>query len=219
MDAPYIERNRAIKRARETRERRGVPPDGRVEDLLQLVEADGLPVVIDDFGEAVDGAYVPAGPTAFLNGERPLVRQRFTLAHELGHHVLRHGRSVDAPGYVHATQDLAEVCANAFAAELLISRSAAHAWPAAATLEDVVTMAAHFGVSAAAALIRLQTAKCAPDDAEELHARIAALEHLPLYAELALPEREDSLALAVRALPRIPPRFAGSAGALGLLRP
>lgn len=226
MDPWYIEKNRAISRARAARERLGVPPDGRVDDLLATVEADALPVVVADLGAGVDGAYVPSGPTVFVHGERPLVRQRFTLAHEYGHHVLGHRRSVDAPGYL-ASAQLEEQCANTFAAELLITRAAARAWGARhpqalrrCTLEDVVGMAAHFGVSASAALIRLQTAGLAPDAARcaALHAEIAEHLHLPLYVALGLAELEDGLAAAARSLPRIPAAFAGSAGARELLR-
>ena len=48
-------------------------------------------------GNGVAGAYLVRRdqPFVFLNGKQAVQRQRFTLAHELGHHRLRHAAVVD----------------------------------------------------------------------------------------------------------------------------
>lgn len=230
---PAHQLNVARKRARETRERHGIPALGPVPDLVTLAEdGPGVPVVITDLPDAVDGAYLPgaAGATIFLNARRPVVRQRFTLAHELGHHVLGHARSVDDAQALAADgggQPLDERCANAFAAELLIPPAAASAWVSARlpgarlpeTVEDVVRFAAAFGVSAAMGRIRLRTARLiAPEHADAVLAALAAQEHLALYDDLEeLPVLDDTLARSASGEgSRVPPAFAGSVGALRL---
>ncbi len=224
--------NIARKRARLTRERHGIAATGPVPDLVQLAEQRlHLPVVVGALRGDVDGAYLPsgAGATVFLNGRRPLVRQRFTLAHELGHHVLGHGSSVDDARALAGDggaggQAMDERCANAFAAELLIPPDAARAWVAQAgadpaALETVVRFAAQFGVSAPMACIRLRTAKLV--DADTASALLAAMDdhaHLALADTLEdLPELGDTLArVAADGGTRVPAVFAGSVGALRL---
>jgi Zn-dependent peptidase ImmA (M78 family) len=64
-----------------------------------------------------------------VNSAHPLVRQRFTIAHELGHHALHPGRELilDVPVRVNlrdktssTASDIEEIEANAFAAALLM---------------------------------------------------------------------------------------------------
>src|SRR5688500_11979055 len=101
---------------------RGVPGEEQpVPDLLALVEqGHGVPVAVLALGAGVAGAYLrrPRGALILLNGTEPAPRLRFTLAHELGHHVLRHGQSVDTPASLAAPARPVEVEANRFAAEL-----------------------------------------------------------------------------------------------------
>lgn len=227
--------NIARKRARLTRERHGIAPLGPVPDLVELVEARlHVPVVIGALHGDVDGAYLPddsgAGATIFLNGRRPLVRQRFTLAHELGHHVLSHGSSVDDTHALEGDgwaggQAMDERCANAFAAELLIPPDAARAWVTEAdadpgALETVVRFAAAFGVSASMACIRLRTAKLLDADrAATLLAAMQEHEHLAFADTLKvpLPALADTLAAVwADGGTRVPVAFAGSVGALRL---
>ena len=86
---------------------------GPIENLTALVEACGIIVIGADFEDVdVDGLTIrPIGlrPIILLNRNRPACRQRFSLAHELGHVVLHsyHSESM-------------EVEANRFAAELLM---------------------------------------------------------------------------------------------------
>jgi Zn-dependent peptidase ImmA (M78 family) len=87
------------------------------------------------FGDAApDGMYLYDGQDALIvvNASKPAQRQRFTLAHELGHHELHRVRGpmrvidVDAPDSYAAdgTKDPDEVAANAFAAHLLLPATA-----------------------------------------------------------------------------------------------
>ena len=73
-------------------------PAGPVRNLVREVEAAGGVVVAHDFGTPdVDGIGMRAPalpPLVFLNADKPTDRQRFTLAHELGHLVM-HGYPSD----------------------------------------------------------------------------------------------------------------------------
>ena len=65
----------------------------------------------------------------FLNGDQPVQRQRFTLAHELGHHRLGHAAVVDGVEEVDGkSDDPLEQQANAFAGEFLAPDQALRAW-------------------------------------------------------------------------------------------
>jgi Zn-dependent peptidase ImmA (M78 family) len=227
--------NRGAKRAREARaELRlgGDPPP----DLLDAVERAGAHVVLLELDPRVAGAYVPRGPLVVVNGRQPLVRQRFTLAHELGHHRMCHGAVVDGPHAIAGGdgRDPREVAANAFAAELLLPRAAVAAWGerqvrGAVTLEHVVLLAHEHGVSARTARIALARAGVLAGTAREraLDGEIAAGMHVRLERWLGLVPRPDGLADAAAALPWIPSALrytalgdylAGAIGADGLAR-
>ena len=63
---------------------------------------------------------VATQPFIFLNGAQAVQRQRFTLAHELGHHRLGHAAVVDGVEQVEGGSDEPlEQQANAFAGEFL----------------------------------------------------------------------------------------------------
>ena len=72
----------------------------------------------------------PGLPLLLVNGRQALSRQRFTLAHEFGHHRMGHATVVDEQAAISGklTHDRNEVCANAFAAEFLLPRDAVAAW-------------------------------------------------------------------------------------------
>src|SRR3712207_2497521 len=98
------------------------------------------------------------------NGREATTRQRFTLAHELGHVRCGHAPAVD----VDTIADLAnrtdplEVQANAFAAELLLPRAAVQtAFDHPPRLDELVELAARYGVSPYVALFSLGPAKVA----------------------------------------------------------
>lgn len=69
------------------------------------------------------GAYKrhEAAAGIIINSQHPLTLQRFTAAHEYGHHVLGHQASADDESRImHRSQDLQEVAAQAFAGEFLM---------------------------------------------------------------------------------------------------
>lgn len=111
--------------------------------------------------EAISGLLVQLddGPLIVFNGKRPHGRQRFTVAHELGHFLLGHSRefhvdlssplgSEDRPGY-HRRQEKA---ANTFAANLLMPEEWVREHSSKGTIESV---AVRFQVSEIAMGYRL----------------------------------------------------------------
>jgi Zn-dependent peptidase ImmA (M78 family) len=201
-----------------------VPADEPLARLLALCEERAaLPVVCLDLGQGAAGAYLRRGghAFAFVHGLEPAVRQRFTLAHELGHHRLGHGLSIDsAAALAGRSRAPHEVQANAFAAELLAPRAAVIRWaqeragPLRVDLELVVRLGAAFGVSAKAARVRLQTAGLLTDFSriDRLDEEIDEGLHLELRDLLGVRGLTgDDLADASRVLPRIPDAARGSA--------
>src|SRR5690349_10782900 len=94
--------NVGAKRARETRELLGLDPVAPVACVLTLVDsAFGLPVVIAALPEGVAGCAWRDGDRAVLwvNGTDAPVRQRFTLAHELGHLRCGHDGAIPVETY------------------------------------------------------------------------------------------------------------------------
>lgn len=155
--------------------------------LLERIEDDRAPLARDPLAELpsrmgvqvrlrpvaardglcpVDGAYVPGPPaTIFIGQSASPGRQRFTAAHELGHHLLE--REVDLALQVAELPDrgrvdvIEQVC-NAFAAELLMPAASV---PADVTAsgphpQDIVDYANAQQVSRSAAAARL--APCLP---------------------------------------------------------
>jgi hypothetical protein len=80
-------------------------------DVFAIARASGLTVTVGAFDHA---GLLRDGTVIEVPSRDPLSRQRFTVAHELGHATLRH----EVP------EDRIEVEANAFAAELLLPRPA-----------------------------------------------------------------------------------------------
>lgn len=143
-------------------------------DVEEVARQRGLQVVPHDLGEGVSGALFIDGGVATIgyNPHHHDVRQRFTIAHELGHYEL-HARSsplfVDR-GFVVAYRDgrsstgevLKERQANAFAAALLMPadaiREAIQDFELDLTAEDEVSLrplAQRFGVSVQALTFRI----------------------------------------------------------------
>ena len=207
--------NRGAKRAREARADLGYTREGPLPDLLEAVEArGGAHVVVLELPEGVAGAYSGRThcPLLFVNGQQALSRQRFTLAHEFGHHRMGHGTVVDDQAAIsNRSGEPNEICANAFAAEFLMPRDAVAAWGRAnvrgtASLEDVLLMATDFGVSAQAARYALETAGVLDDDrrCRQIDDEIAADLHSQLAQQLGLEPLHDQLSDAAGRLPRIP---------------
>jgi Zn-dependent peptidase ImmA (M78 family) len=194
--------------------RLGTPVDEPLPDVLALVEqGHGVPVGVLALDPALAGAYLrrPRGALILLNGIDSAVRLRFTLAHELGHHVLQHGQSVDTHAGLSRPVRQMEIAANRFAAELLAPVPAVRAWLAERQVEvvglvEVVELAARFGISAPAALFRLQAAGALRDRAraDRIREEIEENAHLELRHRLRLPDFEDGLAAARERMPRLP---------------
>jgi Zn-dependent peptidase ImmA (M78 family) len=135
-------------------------------DIFRVV--DDLPDLLAAYGqfEAADGVYIKTPSTAVMvvNVDRPAVRQRFTTAHELGHHVL-HGQAVgeltieDPDVYVMA-KGPREQEADAFAAYLLAPDDGLQALVAQRQVTPAVVaqVVAKFGVAWPTAVYRLHNA-------------------------------------------------------------
>jgi Zn-dependent peptidase ImmA (M78 family) len=104
-------------------------------DVEAIVRSLGIHLVHEKLDDELSGmAFVAAhGKYIVVNSSHHINRQRFTIAHECGHHVLhedylKQGVHVDKgilkrDPLSSAGVDLKEVAANAFAAELLMPRS------------------------------------------------------------------------------------------------
>jgi len=217
--------NRGAKRAREARAALGLDPAAPLHCLLSVVEERaGHPVVVTAMPGDVAGACFSDGGRAVLwvNGSRSqsIPRQRFTLAHELGHAWCGHDGSVEVDTFATLsgrTSSPLEVQANAFAAEFLVPRAGLdEVVTRAPTLEDTVVVATHFGVSAIMVLYRFkQLALVTEERAGQLEAEIEEGLHLKLTAELDLRPRRDRLA-RIEHLPYLSPALDGTALAAAL---
>ena len=217
-----LDRNTGAKRARQARADLGYTREGPLPDVLEAVEdKGGVHVVVLDLPAGVAGAYVarPECPLVFVNGHQALSRQRFTLAHEFGHHRMGHASVVDEQRAISGqSHDPNEVRANAFAAEFLMPRDAVSAWGCeqvcgAVSLEHVLLLACEYGVSAQAARYALQNADVLTDArrAKQLDEEIAAELNVELAQRLGLQASHDQLADVAGRLPRIPSALRSSA--------
>jgi Zn-dependent peptidase ImmA (M78 family) len=126
-------------------------------DLNKIFEKLGLKYIELNDPEGIDGAIIeienkPA--IAYLNKARPIPRQRFTLAHELGHIFLKHSRrdlydAEEVRGMGEGQDEHAkppkEKEADAFASELLIPYDKLKRYQA--DLKDIDKLAGIFRVS------------------------------------------------------------------------
>lgn len=138
--------------------------DGPLCDLQTLVERGGLLAFSLDLGPSIiDGGYVrvrEAG-VALINGTADSGRRRFTLAHELGHHLLADEYTPDFG--LGSTRSEREALINAFAIHLLMPRSSvSQRWnDLSADIDDVrrrlIVIAAEYRVSWTAAISQAVT--------------------------------------------------------------
>ncbi len=125
--------------------------NGPVADLTDLIEKSGVIIFWCDFGYAlVDGVSLKIPglpPCIFLNKDRPADRQRFSLAHELGHLVMHR----QASGTM-------EDEANAFASELLMpAESVTSSLRGGLSLAELARLKRVWRVSMQALLVRAKT--------------------------------------------------------------
>lgn len=85
-------------------------------------------------------------------------RARFTIAHELGHHVMEHGNRFrdNAGSFSAINYDPVEVSANRFAAELLMPYAVVERFVKDEGITDVAVLADRFDVSQVAMRYRLK---------------------------------------------------------------
>src|ERR1700687_1766381 len=85
----------AAKVALEYRVRNGLPLDAPC-DIYELIVRQGVDLHFMDV-KSLEGFYLSDGTSGQINvcAYRPAGLQRFTAAHELGHHVFGHGSSFD----------------------------------------------------------------------------------------------------------------------------
>lgn len=221
-DAPVGEGELAAEQARQSL---GLGLDAPISVLDAVEEQAGVPTCIQSFTDEIAGLMYQRRGRAYLfvNGDHPVVRQRFTLAHEYGHVAMGHSARVESATAMHS-KDPQEVQANAFAGAFLAPRQAVRNW--AQRHEDldvglgmVVRMSAFFGTSAEASRIRLDlSGVVSKTDSERLKRQIARQEHLGLLGSFGLQGFVDALsrlrrdvASGARTLPRLPSQLVGAA--------
>ena len=214
---PTYDTNFGAKRAREARERFGLGDSSSVPCVLTLAETDvQLPVIVGRLPDHIAGALWRNGVGAivWVNAAQSLERQRFTVAHELGHVGCRHAdTTVDTTATISGrTHDPREVQANAFAAELLAPRVGVKGLiERDPGLEDLVRLAAHFGISTVAALYRCSTLGLVSDRRyAQLRREIDEELHREVWAYLQPETVHDALS-QIEDYPRLPDSLAGSA--------
>jgi Zn-dependent peptidase ImmA (M78 family) len=164
--------------------------------------------------DGIAGAYWVSQnvPFVLVNGDHPVERQRFTLAHEFGHHRLGHGNQVDQQ-VAFGTSSPLEVEANAFAASFLmppaaIAKTLADLDQPQVTFDVLITLAGLFGVSAKAMRIRLETLReLKPQQIAQFDAMIEAKEHHDRAGRLGVSPVTDSLTFAKQEGGRLPPQM------------
>ena len=104
-------------------------PDGAKVPVFDMIEDRGIWLSFQPLDRLL-GLYQRVGDTAgiAINLARPLAMQRFTAAHELGHHELGHESHTDDEATIeNYSADPQELQAQTFAASLLMSESAVEA--------------------------------------------------------------------------------------------
>ena len=134
--------------------------DGKLPvDVAAIAKAAGAAVIADStITESGLFCFEENTPVIRYNWADASVRQRFTIAHELGHFLLAHGKSFrDTPkDYSVTNYDPNEVQANRFAAELLMPEAAVRLLVTNLEISDVDRLAEIFNVSQAAMMYRLK---------------------------------------------------------------
>ncbi len=163
---------RARRQAQRLVEQFGITETQPHVDVEAVARGLGLPVVRSSMGDDISGMLVskPGMTTICINEDKHANRQRFTIAHEIGHHVPWH---LFAGEHVHVDRvimrnalssegtDAREIDANQFAASLLMPEHMVHHHLQALKsqyVEDVVPkLAKQFKLSEQAMAFRLSS--------------------------------------------------------------
>lgn len=137
---------------------RSVPVN--IDDIAQRMGAEVRYLPKLDGGDDISGRFdiLNGRPICSVRSADPIVRQRFTLAHELGHYVLNHGGGFrdNAASFNVYNYDQREVDANKFAAEVLMPKLAIDYVIEKLGRDDVADLAQLFNVSQQAMRFRLK---------------------------------------------------------------
>lgn len=109
-----------IRAAQREHQRLGTDLTTRVE-IFDVIEDERIWLLFARLG-SLFGAYKRDGEAwgIIINSQHPLTVQRYTAAHEYGHHVLGHAASADNDERISRPHDHLEVAAQAFAGEFLM---------------------------------------------------------------------------------------------------
>lgn len=139
--------------------------DGQLDDLPEVIEnVFGIDVAIRDLGQGIDGLSWSRGnfKLALISNGVAWTRQRFTLAHELGHILAGDSQDIlvdlDVMSPTMRTKDT-EVRANAFAADFLMPAEEITAISGEITDMQFFQMLRRYGVSPSALAWRLFSLK------------------------------------------------------------
>ena len=132
-------------------------------DVLDIALKEGLDIAFETLDQRTSGMYMDK--KILINKTLPKTRLRFTIAHELAHHILKHKLTIMVPARMRtneATSDKDEAEANRFAASLLMPYSFLkkdiHNFKDFDE-DDIQTLAEIYQVSHIAMTIRLQQTK------------------------------------------------------------
>ena len=158
------------RKALEARREHGLADAGPMDILEVAEERFDVPVLVEHFmDDRIAGVLLrrPGGDSFVgVNADHHTVRQRFTLAHEIGHLHMGHQARVDLASDVFgAGSTPEEIEANYFAAEFLTPRAIVRAWleehdllARAAEASTVARLALEFGIALPTACFRLERA-------------------------------------------------------------
>jgi Zn-dependent peptidase ImmA (M78 family) len=178
-------------------------------DIWQLLDSIGVPVALHEFGDSTgDGLYLweSEEPLIVVNASCRPSRQRFTAAHELGHHEMHrfgHPHLIIADQNIYGSEDEREQEANAFAAYLLapdeaIRRAVGAAHGSQITADQVVELMGRFGLSYEATTWRLVNTGVITRAERDVLAANASVE----ARQRRLNVREDGMFMPQSELPR-----------------
>lgn len=135
----------------------GLPIDPKKIAALEGLKVEACPSFSS---KNLSGELIPDGDSALIryNPADSAKRQRFTIAHELGHYILGHGHAFRDPSshFSMSYYDSREVDANQFAAEILMPELAVNVLVKQRKIRDVNELARIFDVSVNAMSYRLK---------------------------------------------------------------